>query len=53
MNKEPPRTGAEHDWTSRWRRILCYCARAGVGKSIKRGMNKRARQRAKRELARA
>ena len=52
MNKEPPRNGYEHDWCSRkWRRLLGVLqAHSGLGKSVKRAMNKRFRRRAKLDL---
>ena len=42
--KQKLKTAAEYDWTGAWRRLLCYTQRAGVGKSIKRQMNKRFRK---------
>lgn len=49
MRKEPTKSGDEVDWCSKWRHIFTYCSRAGVGKNIKRQMNKRCRRRGKRE----
>jgi hypothetical protein len=48
MNKrEPAINGDEQDWTSRWRRVLCVFANnTGLGKKVKRKMNKRERRRA-------
>ena len=46
MTKQKLNTGAEWDWTATGKRIYCYLTRAGVGSSIKRGMNKRARREA-------
>ena len=49
--KQKLKGGAEWDWTSkRWRAMLCYLANStGVGKKIKRGMNKRVRKEGKNE----
>lgn len=42
--------GEENDWTSKnWRRILVGMSRAGVGKSIKNGMNRKERRQGKAE----
>lgn len=49
MRKEPAKRIAELDWVTGWRRVMCYLARAGVGKSLKRQMNRRARRRGKGE----
>jgi hypothetical protein len=49
--REPTINGDEHDWTTGWRRLLCvFDNRTGLGKRVKRAINKRARRRAKREL---
>jgi hypothetical protein len=46
--REPAINGDEQDWTSRWRRVLCVFANnTGLGKKVKRAMNKRERRRAK------
>lgn len=43
--------GSEYDVTVKgWRRVYCYLSRAGVAKKIKRKMNKRARQEAKKQM---
>ena len=47
--KQTLKGGAEYDWIGSWRRAYCYLQNSGVGKSIKRGMNKRARHQAKAE----
>ena len=48
MNKEPTINGDEHDWCSGWRRLLCvFENNTGLGKKVKRAMNRRARRRAK------
>ena len=44
--KQELKGGAEEDWIATGKRIYCYLTRAGVGSSIKRGMNKRARREA-------
>lgn len=44
--KQELKNGSEHDLLY-GRNIYCYLDRAGVTKSIKRGMNKRARREAK------
>jgi hypothetical protein len=51
MKKEPAKNGDEQDWCSRgWRRFLCvFHNNTGLGKAVKRRMNKRARQREKME----
>lgn len=51
MAKELPRSGDEQDWVSRrWRRMLCvFKNRSGLGKRVKRAMNKRQRRRWKAE----
>ena len=41
--------GAEVDWTSKWR--VAYNWNAGVGKYIKKRMNKRVRQEAKKDIS--
>ena len=50
--KQELKGGAEEDWVSTGTRVYCYLSRAGVGSSVKKGMNKRARKEA-REEARA
>ena len=52
MRREPTKGLNERDWISkRWRRILCsFHNRTGLGKRVKRAINKRARHRAKREI---
>lgn len=49
MNRrEPAISGNEHDWTSRWRHVLkVFNNFTGLGKKVKRKMNKRERRRAK------
>ena len=49
--KQKLKTAGEYDWVSkRWRRVLCYLQNStGVGKKIKRGMNKRIRKEGKDE----
>ena len=42
--------GDEFDVVTKWRRWYCYLQRAGAVKSIKKKMNKRARQEAKRKM---
>lgn len=52
MRKEPAVNGDEQDWVShRARRLLCVFSNwTGLGKKVKRAMNKRARRRAKVEV---
>ncbi len=52
MRKEKAITGDEIDWISKsWRRVLCvFKNRTGLGKKVKRAMNKRARRRIRQEL---
>lgn len=51
MRKEPAINGDEQDWTSKWRRLLgIFSNTTGLGKRVKRAMNKRARRRAKQEI---
>ncbi len=51
MNRLPAKSGAEQDATSRTaRRYLCYLQRPGVTASIKRGIRRRERHEARREL---
>lgn len=51
MRKEPAKSGDEHDWTSGWRKVLCvFKNRTGLGKRVKRALNKRARRRANKEI---
>jgi hypothetical protein len=52
MTKEPAKSGDEHDWTSRrMRQLLCVFSNwTGLGKKVKRRMNKRARRRAKEKV---
>lgn len=47
------KTGAEWDLVSGWRHFLCYMQRAGVKKKLKKQLNKRERQDAKREIERS
>lgn len=42
--------GDEFDVVTKWRRWYCYLQRAGAVKSIKKKMNKRDRQEAKRKM---
>ena len=50
MKKEPAINGDEHDWTTGWRKLLkVFENNTGLGKAVKRAMNKRARRRAKKE----
>jgi len=50
MRREPAKSGDEQDWTTGWRRLLCvFKNRTGLGKKVKRAINKRARRKAKRE----
>jgi len=52
MRKEPAKNGNEHDWTTKWRHMLCvFSNNTGLGKRVKRAMNKRARKRAKLETS--
>ena len=50
--KEPAVNGFEQDWISkRWRSLLCvFQNRTGLGKRVKRAINRRSRRRARREL---
>ena len=48
--KQKLKSGAEFDWVGSWRKFYCYLSRSGVGKSIKRGMNKRIRKEGKNEV---
>ena len=48
--KQKLKGGDEYDAVSNWRKLMCYMQRSGVTKSIKKKMNKRARQDAKRKL---
>lgn len=51
MRKEPAKNGNEMDWTSGWRWVLkVYDNWTGLGKQVKRAMNKRARRRAKMDV---
>jgi hypothetical protein len=52
MSKERPINGDEEDWCSRrWRRLLrVFDNRTGLGKAVKRAMNRRARRKAKLDL---
>lgn len=49
--KQKLKNGSEYDWVSKsWRKVLCYLQNhTGVGKKIKRQMNKRIRQEGKNE----
>ena len=48
----PAKSGDEQDWISRrWRRMLCvFHNRTGLGKKIKRAMNKRVRHAWKQDI---
>jgi len=49
--REPCISGDEQDWCSGWRTVLkVFNNWTGLGKAVKRKMNKRARRRVKREL---
>jgi hypothetical protein len=49
VKREPTINGNEHDWTTRWRSLLAvFHNRTGLGKAVKRAINKRARRRGKR-----
>ena len=48
--KQTLKGGDEYDLVSNWRKLYCYLQRAGVAKSIKKKMNKRARKDVKRKL---
>ena len=48
--KQTLKGGDEYDLVGSWRRWYCYLRRAGVAKSIKKKMNKRARKEAKRKM---
>ena len=48
--KQKLKGGDEFDAVGGWRRWYCYLQRAGAAKTIKKKMNKRARQDAKRKL---
>ncbi len=52
MNREPAINHDEQDWIYRpWRHVMCvFKNRTGLGKRVKRAINKRARRRAKREI---
>ena len=51
MRKEPAISGDEHDWNSKWRRWLCvFKNNTGLGKKVKRAMNKRARRRCRQDI---
>ena len=46
----PTINGDERDWTTSFRRLLCvFSNRTGLGKKVKRAMNKRARQKGKKD----
>lgn len=50
--REPAISGDEQDWVSGWRHVLkVFDNWTGLGKQVKRKMNKRARRRTKRELS--
>lgn len=54
MRKTSAINGDEHDWTTGWRRWLCvFRNNTGIGKRIKRAMNKRCRRAGKREAEEA
>lgn len=47
----PTINGDEHDWCSGWRRMLCVFANnTGLGKKVKKAMNKRTRRNAKERI---
>ena len=47
----PAINGDEHDWTTIWRKVLCvFKNHTGLGKKVKRAMNKRARKKAKLDI---
>jgi hypothetical protein len=48
--KQKLKGGDEYDVVGGWRRWYCYLQRAGNTKAIKKKMNKRARQEAKRKM---
>lgn len=50
--KERPINGNEQDWCSRrWRRVLCVFHNiTGLGRAVKRAMNKRFRKRERQRL---
>tara|TARA_Y100000310_G_scaffold241127_1_gene245035 strand:- start:254 stop:481 length:228 start_codon:yes stop_codon:yes gene_type:complete len=48
--KQKLKGGNEFDVVSSWRKLFCYLQHAGVTKSIKKKMNKRARQEGKRRM---
>ena len=48
--KQKLKGGDEYDAVSNWRKLMCYLQRAGVTKSIKKKMNKRARQEGKHRM---
>ena len=48
--KQTLKGGDEYDVVGGWRKWYCYLQRAGVTKSIKQKMNRRARHDAKRKL---
>ena len=48
--KQTLKGGEEYDVVSNWRKLYCYLHRAGVAKSIKKKMNKRARRDAKHKM---
>jgi len=54
MTKTPTINGNENDWTSCWRKALCvFKNNSGLGKKVKRAMNKRERQQTKNEIKNA
>ena len=47
----PAISGDEHDWVTGWRKLLCvFKNTTGLGKKVKRAMNKRTRQKVKQEI---
>jgi len=51
VKKEPAKAGDEYDWVTSIRRHLCvFHNNTGLGKKIKRAMNKRFRKKGKQEL---
>jgi len=52
VRKELPNSGDEADWCSRWWRhaLAVFRHHSGLGRAVKRRMNKRFRRRARREI---
>jgi len=51
-HREKLKSGDEWDVVSNWRKVLCSTQRAGVCKSVKTKLNRRARKDARLNLAR-